>query len=169
MLHLLYARFWHKVLFDLGYVDSMEPFHKLFNQGMIQAYAYTDARGVYVPAEEVVEEIGEDGEPFWMWQGQRVNREYGKMGKSLKNIVTPDDMYDSYGADTFRIYELGMGPLDQSRPWATKDVVGAQRFLQRAWRLVVDEESGAVRVTDAQPTEDDLRALHKAAGGLQLP
>ncbi len=87
MLHLLYARFWHKVLFDLGHVSSVEPFRRLFNQGYIQAYAYTDARGVYVPAEEVVERDG-----AYFLGDAPVSREYGKMGKSLKNVVTPDEM-----------------------------------------------------------------------------
>ncbi|MGV9863910.1 leucine--tRNA ligase [Rhodococcus koreensis] len=161
VLHLLYSRFWHKVLFDLGYVSSSEPYRRLYNQGYIQAYAYTDARGVYVPADEVEEKDGK-----FFHQGIEVNREYGKMGKSLKNSVSPDDICEEYGADTLRVYEMSMGPLDTSRPWATKDVVGAQRFLQRAWRVVVDEESGAVRVTGDAPTEDTLRALHKAIAGV---
>ena len=156
VLHLLYSRFWHKVLFDLGYVTSSEPYRKLFNQGMIQAYAYTDSRGIYVPAEEVTEVDGE-----FVYNGEKVTQEYGKMGKSLKNSVTPDDIAAEYGADTLRLYEMYMGPLDQSRPWATKDVVGLQRFLQRAWRLVVDEESGAVRVADIEPDDETLRLLHK--------
>ncbi|MFD6894184.1 leucine--tRNA ligase [Rhodococcus sp. NPDC060086] len=165
VLHLLYSRFWHKVLFDLGYVSSSEPYRRLFNQGYIQAYAYTDARGVYVPADEVVER---DGKFFWTGPDgeQEVAREYGKMGKSLKNSVAPDEICNDYGADTLRVYEMSMGPLDQSRPWATKDVVGASRFLQRAWRLVVDEESGAVRVTEDEPGEDTLRALNKAVAGV---
>lgn len=147
VLHLLYARFWHKVLYDLGYVSSSEPFHRLFNQGMIEAYAYTDSRGQYVPADEV-EGSEEDG---FTWQGQPVNREFGKMGKSLKNIVTPDQMCADYGADTFRVYEMSMGPLDMSRPWDTRAVVGSQRFLQRLWRNIVDENTGALTVTDDAP------------------
>ncbi|MDP9801690.1 leucyl-tRNA synthetase [Arcanobacterium wilhelmae] len=152
VLHLLYARFWQKVLFDLGYVSSSEPFHKLFNQGYVQAYAYTDSRGAYVPAENVVEVPASDGsgEVTWEYNGEKVNREYGKMGKSLKNIVTPDYMAETYGADTFRVYEMSMGPLDIDRPWETRAVVGAQRFLQRLWRNVVDEETGDVLVTDEQ-------------------
>ncbi|MGW0038045.1 leucine--tRNA ligase [Gordonia sp. NPDC003376] len=156
VLHLLYSRFWHKVLFDLGYVTSGEPYRKLFNQGMIQAYAYTDARGIYVPADEVTETDG-----TFFYDGAEVNQEYGKMGKSLKNSVTPDDIAADYGADTLRLYEMYMGPLDQSRPWATKDVVGLQRFLQRVWRLVVDEETGVVRVADADADDETLRLLHK--------
>jgi leucyl-tRNA synthetase len=162
VLHLLYSRFWHKVLFDLGYVTSVEPYRRLFNQGMIQAFAYTDSRGVYVPAEEVVEKDGK-----FFYQDQEVNQEYGKMGKSLKNSVAPDDICRDYGADTLRVYEMSMGPLDQSRPWATKDVVGAQRFLQRVWRLVVDEESGEVRVTDDEADVDTLKAVNRTADGVR--
>ncbi|ALG86445.1 leucine--tRNA ligase [Gordonia phthalatica] len=162
VLHLLYSRFWHKVLFDLGYVTSREPYRRLFNQGMIQAYAYTDSRGVYVPAADVVERDGK-----YFFNDQEVNREYGKMGKSLKNSVAPDEIARDYGADTLRVYEMSMGPLDQSRPWATKDVVGAQRFLQRVWRLVVDEETGTVHVTDDAPSDDANKALHKAIEGVR--
>ena len=162
VLHLLYSRFWHKVLFDLGHVSSREPFHKLFNQGYIQAYAYTDPRGVYVPAEEVVAHPaapGSGGAATFTWNGEPVTREYGKMGKSLKNMVTPDEMYSSYGADTFRVYEMSMGPLDQSRAWETRAVVGAQRFLQRLWRNVVDEETGELVVVDSDLDEETARLL----------
>ncbi|WP_110469152.1 leucine--tRNA ligase [Williamsia limnetica] len=162
VLHLLYSRFWHKVLFDLGHVSSAEPYRRLYNQGMIQAYAFTDSRGIYVPAEEVVEEDGK-----FFYEGNEVNREYGKMGKSLKNSVAPDDICRDYGADTLRVYEMSMGPLDTSRAWATKDVVGAQRFLQRAWRLVVDEETGATRVTEDALTDDTNRLLHKTIAGVR--
>ncbi len=161
VLHLLYARFWHKVLFDLGYLSSFEPFYKLFNQGYVQAYAYTDSRGQYVPADEVEEVAGDaSGEVTYLYQGQKVNREYGKMGKSLKNIVTPDEMAEQYGADTFRLYEMSMGPLDVDRPWETRAVVGSQRFLQRLWRNIVDEETGELVVTDAEP---DLETAKLAA------
>ena len=154
VLHLLYARFWQKVLFDLGHVPGSEPFHTLFNQGYVQAYAYTDARGQYVPADEVE---GDETTGF-TYKGEPVNREYGKMGKSLKNIVTPDEMYDAYGADVFRVYEMSMGPLDLSRPWETRAVVGSQRFLQRLWRNAVDEETGELTVTD-EPADDKTRRL----------
>ncbi|MCZ2813053.1 leucine--tRNA ligase [Modestobacter sp. VKM Ac-2979] len=157
VLHLLYARFWHKVLFDLGHVSSEEPFRRLVNQGYISAFAYTDARGFYVPAAEVVEKDGQ-----FLYQGEPVSREYGKIGKSLKNMVTPDEMIGQYGADTFRVYEMSTGPLDQSRPWETKAVVGSQRLLQRVWRVVVDEESGAVRAGDVEPDDETSRALHRA-------
>ena len=158
VLHLLYARFWHKVLYDLGHLSSYEPFHRLFNQGYIQAYAYTDERGTYVPADEV-EDL--EGNGYFTWQGEPVKREYGKMGKSLKNMVTPDDMCDTYGADTFRVYEMSMGPLDSFRPWETRAVVGSQRFLQRLWRNVVDEQTGAVRVVDEDPDDETRRLLHR--------
>ena len=140
MLHLLYARFWHKVLFDLGHVSSFEPFRRLFNQGYIQAYAYTDARGV-LRARRGGRRARRRATST---ATQKVNREYGKMGKSLKNVVTPTRCASAYGADTFRVYEMSMGPLDVSRPWETRAVVGSHRFLQRVWRLVVDEETGAV-------------------------
>lgn len=172
VLHLLYARFWHKVLFDLGVVSSFEPYYRLYNQGYIQAYAYTDSRGVYVPAEEVTER---DGKFFWVRKAddaegvtkeEEVFQEYGKMGKSLKNAVSPDEICDDYGADTLRVYEMAMGPLDTSRPWATKDVVGAQRFLQRAWRLAVDENTGKSSVSDDALTDEDLKALHRTIAGV---
>ncbi|MBA4503759.1 leucine--tRNA ligase [Corynebacterium sanguinis] len=162
VLHLLYARFWHKVLFDLGFVTSREPYRRLFNQGYIQAYAYTDARGVYVPAAEVEERDGK-----FFYQGEEVNQEYGKMGKSLKNAVAPDEIGRDFGADTLRVYEMSMGPLDTSRPWATKDVVGAHRFLQRLWRLVVNEETGELRVEDAELTDEDAKALHRTIAGVR--
>ena len=163
VLHLLYARFWHKVLFDLGHVCSEEPFRRLYNQGYIQAYAYTDARGVYVPAEEV--EPAADGS--WTWRGQPVDRQYGKMGKSLKNSVTPDDMFAEYGADTLRIYEMSMGPLDVSRPWETRAVIGSFRFLQRVWRCVLDEQTGALRVTQSPADEATRRALHRTIANVR--
>ena len=163
VLHLLYARFWHKVLHDLGHVSSEEPFHRLFNQGYIQAYAYRDERGQTVPANEVEESNG-----TYTWQGEKVIREYGKMGKSLKNIVTPDEMYDEFGADTFRLYEMSTGPLDASRPWNTRDVVGMQRFLQRSWRNLVDEDTGALHVSDAEAPLQLKRDLHKAIHGVGI-
>jgi leucyl-tRNA synthetase len=168
VLHLLYARFWHKVLHDLGYVSSVEPFRTLFNQGYIQAYAFADARGQYVPAAEVEETTAADGTVAYTWQGQDVVREYGKMGKSLKNVVTPDDMYDAYGADTFRVYEMSMGPLDVSRPWDTRAVVGSQRFLQRLWRNVVDETTGELVVSDDAPSAATLRLLHRTIADVRV-
>ncbi|MCP2236686.1 leucyl-tRNA synthetase [Prauserella halophila] len=162
VLHLLYSRFWHKVLHDLGFVSSAEPYRKLYNQGYIQAYAYTDSRGVYVPAEEVTESEGK-----YFYGDEEVTREYGKMGKSLKNSVAPDEMADTFGADTFRFYEMSMGPLMDSKPWATKDVVGAHRFLQRLWRLIVDETTGELRVSDDELSEADLKQLHKTVASVR--
>ncbi|MFF2349066.1 leucine--tRNA ligase [Kitasatospora sp. NPDC058115] len=162
VLHLLYARFWHKVLHDLGHVSSVEPFHKLFNQGMITADVYRDERGFPVPAAEVEEHDGQ-----YSWQGEPVKREAGKMGKSLKNAVAPDEIADEYGADTLRLYEMSMGPLDVSRPWDTRAVVGSYRFLQRLWRNIVDESTGELVVTDEEPDEATLRALHKAVDGVR--
>ncbi|ANZ37118.1 leucine--tRNA ligase [Lentzea guizhouensis] len=161
VLHLLYSRFWQKVLFDLGHLSGDEPYRRLFNQGYIQAYAFVDARGSYVPSTEVIEDGGK-----YFHNGEEVTREYGKMGKSLKNVVTPDEMCETYGADTFRFYEMSMGPMDVSRPWATKDVVGAQRFLQRLWRNLVDETDGSLRVTDEEPSAEALRLLHKTIAGV---
>ncbi|UXA13593.1 leucine--tRNA ligase [Mycobacterium sp. SMC-8] len=169
VLHLLYSRFWHKVLYDLGHVSSREPYRRLVNQGYIQAFAYTDSRGAYVPATEVTER---DGRFYWLDTSGgtpreiEVNQEFGKIGKSLKNSVSPDEICDNYGADTLRVYEMSMGPLEASRPWATKDVVGAHRFLQRVWRLVVDEESGATRVSDAGLDDETLRLLHRTIAGV---
>ena len=162
VLHLLYSRFWHKVLFDLGHVSSEEPFHRLYNQGYIQAHAYRDERGQTVPAADVRERDGN-----YFYDDQPVSREYGKMGKSLKNIVTPDEMYDEFGADTFRLYEMSMGPLDQSRPWNTRDVVGMQRFLQRLWRNLVDEDTGLPTVSDSECPDALLRTLHVSIDGVQ--
>ena len=170
VLHLLYCRFWHKVLYDLGHVSSREPYRRLMNQGYIQAFAYTDARGAYVPAAEVIERGGR----FWLPGGGgeaadeiEVFQEFGKIGKSLKNSISPDEICENYGADTLRVYEMSMGPLEASRPWATKDVVGAYRFLQRVWRLVVDEINGESRVSEReQLDEQTLRLLHRTIAGV---
>ncbi|MFE6677569.1 leucine--tRNA ligase [Streptomyces sp. NPDC057729] len=161
VLHLLYARFWSKVLHDLGHISSAEPFHKLYNQGMIQAFVYRDSRGIAVPAADVEERDGK-----FYYRDEKVSRVLGKMGKSLKNAVTPDEICAEYGADTLRLYEMAMGPLDVSRPWDTRAVVGQYRLLQRLWRNVVDEETGEVTVVDTEPGEATLRALHKAIDGV---
>ncbi|MEQ1785471.1 MAG: leucine--tRNA ligase [Acidimicrobiales bacterium] len=162
VLHLLYARFWHKVLFDLGHLTSKEPFRRLFNQGMVQAAAYTDDRGLHVEAHEVVERDGR----FFHGEGE-VQRHYGKMGKSLKNSVTPDEMFEAYGADTLRLYEMFTGPLDQSRPWDTKAVVGVFRLLQRIWRTILDEDTGAPRVADEAADDDARRLLHRTIASVR--
>ena len=157
VLHLLYARFWHKVLFDLGYLSSSEPFARLFNQGYVLAAAYEDERGIYVPADDVV--IDDDGAPTY--EGRPVTRHWGKMGKSLKNSVSPEEIYDAYGADTLRLHLMATGPLDASRPWETRDVVGMFRFLQRLWRNIVDEQTGESRVVDTPPDDETTKVLHR--------
>lgn len=162
VLHLLYARFWHKVLFDLGHVSSSEPFYRLFNQGYVQAFAFRDPRGQPVPASDVEERDG----AYW-YEGEKVSREYGKMGKSLKNIVTPDEMYDEYGADTFRLYEMSSGPLEASRPWNTRDVIGMQRFLQRVWRNLVDEDTGGSLVIDSPASKELRKLMHRMIDGIR--
>jgi leucyl-tRNA synthetase len=162
VLHLLYSRFWHKVLYDLGHVSSVEPFHKLFNQGYILAAAFQDERGIYVDAFAVEERDG-----GYFYEGKPVTREYGKMGKSLKNAIAPDEVCVEYGADTLRLYLMAMGPLDASRPWENKDIVGVYRFLQRVWRNVVDEDTGTLRVLAAPADTETLRALHRAIAGVR--
>jgi leucyl-tRNA synthetase len=157
VLHLLYARFWHKVLYDCGVASSPEPFGRLFNQGYILADAFIDARGLYVPAADVTR-TG-DG---WEYEGQPVTRRAGKMGKSLKNGVSPDDITDAYGADTLRMYEMAMGPLDGDRPWRPADITGMHRFLQRLWRLIIDESTGETLVVSGAALDDaTARLLHR--------
>lgn len=129
---------------------------------MIQAFVYRDSRGFPVPATEIEERDG-----AFFHNGEQVKRELGKMGKSLKNAVTPEAICEEYGADTLRLYEMAMGPLDVSRPWDTRAVVGQYRLLQRLWRNVVDEATGEVTVVDAEPDETTLRALHKAIDGVR--
>ncbi len=157
VLHLLYARFWHKVLFDLGHVSAPEPFRKLFNQGMIRSFAYRDARGVYVGYDDV--EQRDDG-PHHRQTGEKLAESVEKMSKSLKNVVNPDDVIAEYGADTFRLYEMFMGPLEASKPWNTQDVPGVHRFLHRVWRMVAGDDDNDPLVADDGPEEVE-RALHK--------
>lgn len=157
VLHLLYARFWHKVLYDRGHVSTPEPFHKLFNQGMITAYAYRDARGVCIPYEEI--EFAEDG-PRLKSTGEKLSESVEKMSKTLKNVVNPDAIIREYGADTLRLYEMYMGPLEASKPWNTRDIIGVHRFLQRVWRLVVapsDKETPNV-AADPRVGQSDVAA-----------
>ena len=158
VLHLLYARFWHKMLFDLGEVSTPEPIGRLFHQGMLTAYAFKRADGSLVPSDEVEEPT--DGSFVETATGDAVEQVVAKMSKSLRNVVNPDDIVETYGTDTFRLYEMYMGPLEASAPWNTRDIVGVHRFLQRVWRLAVNEESGVLAVRDdADP--DIERALHK--------
>lgn len=157
VLHLLYARFWHKILFDLGHVDSPEPFRKLFHQGLILSHAYQRADKSLVPIDEVEER---DGAFVEVATGAKVTPIVAKMSKSLRNVVNPDDIIKEFGADCFRLYEMYMGPLDASKPWATRDMVGLQRFLQRAWRLAVNEDTGALATIES-PSETVEKQLHR--------
>lgn len=162
VLHLLYARFWHKVLYDCGLVSTTEPFQKLFNQGMILAYSYQDAQGKYYHPSEVVKR----GEQWVVAaSGAPVTTQIEKMSKSKQNVVNPDEVIDHYGADAMRLYELFMGPLEQTKPWQMEGVEGVNRFLARVWRLVIDEHDGCVsaKLCDAAgETQPELwRLLHQ--------
>jgi len=158
VLHLLYARFWHKALHDLGFVSTPEPFRKLRHQGLIQSYAYQRSNGSLVPTDEVEER---DGVYIEIKSGEPVKQIVAKMSKSLKNVVNPDDVIAEFGADTFRLYEMYMGPIEAAKPWNTRDIIGPFRFLQRVWRLAVDEDTGELSLRET-PHEGVERALHKA-------
>lgn len=160
VLHLLYSRFWHKVLFDCGLVHTKEPFQKLFNQGMILAASYQDEVGKYYYPNEVYEKDG----AFFSTNGDRpLKTQIEKMSKSRYNVVNPDDVIDQYGADAMRLYEMFMGPLEQVKPWQMTGVEGVYRFLHRVWRLVVDSETGELSSKLVDKTEDEklARELHK--------
>ncbi len=156
VLHLLYARFWHKVLYDEGLVPTKEPFQQLFNQGMVQAFAYKDSTGRLVSADEVTVE-GQTGRHTL--SGEALEQVVAKMSKSLKNVVNPDDVCREHGVDTFRLYEMFMGPLADSKPWNPRDVPGSRRFLDRLWRLYVDPDG-------EQPIRPQL--LQNTADGAEL-
>ncbi len=162
VLHLLYARFWHKVLYDLGYVSTKEPFKKLFNQGMILSFAYKDSKGAYVNYQDI-DFNTPDGKPRHKKTGEVLTESIEKMSKSLGNVINPDDVVEQYGADTLRLYEMAMGPLEATKPWNTRDVAGVHRFLHRVWRMIIDENTGELHpsIKDIQPTKDELRILHK--------
>ncbi|MDA3926174.1 MAG: leucine--tRNA ligase [Kiritimatiellae bacterium] len=152
VLHLLYARFWHKVLFDLGYVSTKEPFQKLVNQGMILGISYKDSRGALVPMEQV--EMRSEG-ACHKESGEKLVEFPAKMSKSLKNVVNPDDVIVEYGADSIRLYEMFMGPLEAVKPWNTKGVEGVFRFLKRSFRMVAEQ-----KLTDEPLDSEQLRILH---------
>lgn len=155
VLHLLYARFWHKVLFDLGLVPTKEPFRRLVNQGMILGIAYKTSRGVLVPSDRVT---WRDGKPYGAEEGgeEELLTEFpAKMSKSLKNVVNPDDVVRDYGADSLRLYEMFMGPLQAVKPWSTKGVEGVFRFLKRANRLVTE-----TAISDRAMTKDESKSLN---------
>jgi leucyl-tRNA synthetase len=158
VLHLLYARFWHQVLHDLGHVSAPEPFKKLFHQGLVMSFAYQREDRTLVPVDEVEEPA--EGTFIEKATSKPVAQITAKMSKSLRNVVNPDDVIASFGADTFRLYEMYMGPLEASKPWNTRDIIGLLRFVQRAWRLVVDEDTGElVLAKDASPEVE--KQLHR--------
>ncbi|MBW2253026.1 MAG: leucine--tRNA ligase, partial [Deltaproteobacteria bacterium] len=161
VLHLLYARFWHHVLYDLGHVSTPEPFKRLFHQGMIHAMSYRDGQGRWYYPDEVEER---DGAFFAGKTGEPLTEKLYKMSKSRHNVTNPDDMCGEFGADALRLYELFMGPLDEGGIWEDAGVAGTRRFLDRTWRLVVAEEGGlSARITDEPAQDRDLEhALHSA-------
>jgi leucyl-tRNA synthetase len=152
VLHLLYARFWHKVLYDIGVVPHAEPFQKLTNVGMILAYAYERADGSLV-AVDMVEE--QDGQYIEKETGTPVKQVVAKMSKSLKNVVNPNDIVREYGADTLRLYEMSMSGFTDTAPWNPDAIIGVRRFLDKAYSTIVEGKNKA---------KDDMRAmklLHK--------
>jgi leucyl-tRNA synthetase len=158
VLHLLYARFWHKVLYDIGIVSTKEPFQKLFNQGMILAHSYRDVAGRYYEPDEVCERAGR-----YYADNTEVHRQMEKMSKSRFNVVNPDDVVEEYGADSMRLYEMFMGPLDAAKPWQMSGVSGVRRFLDRAWRIVCTEDDTLHPAVQPVPAADNLlRLRHKA-------
>jgi leucyl-tRNA synthetase len=181
VLHLLYSRFWHKVLYDRGHVSCPEPFGKLVNQGMIlgevEFTGYRSARGGWVsagkqaegdtPARVPADQVEKQGEHFVLRDAPtiRVESRAYKMSKSRGNVVNPDQVVRDFGADSLRLYEMFMGPLEATKPWSTTGVSGVRGFLDRCWRLVVDERADeltlAPQVCDNQPTDDQLRELHR--------
>ena len=154
VLHLLYARFWHHVLYDLGLVSTKEPFHKLVNQGMITSFAYKKANGVII-ATDKVEEVSA-GNFIEKDTGEAVEQIVTKMSKSLKNVINPDAVIRDYGADTMRVYEMFMGPLTMSKPWSTQGTIGVYRFLDRIWRIATEK-----RIEDVAVPAELEKLLHK--------
>ncbi|QDU61563.1 Leucine--tRNA ligase [Planctomycetes bacterium Pan216] len=194
VLHLLYARFWHKVLFDLGYVHTPEPFQQLVNQGMIlgemEFVGYrspegwvslerTDGKGFLKGAKTALEavslsndQVKKEGSDFVLAEDPTIKvdaRSY-KMSKSRGNVINPDHVVDEYGADALRLYEMFMGPLEATKPWSMKGVEGVWRFLNRVWRVIVDDRSEEMAllpaVVDAEPSRDELRVLHQTIRGV---
>ncbi|HLR25409.1 MAG TPA: leucine--tRNA ligase [Fodinibius sp.] len=176
VLHLLYARFWHKVLYDCGIVSTKEPFQRLVHQGMIlgeMEYTGFKKNGQWVSADDSGdaervhlqrEDVEKKGDYFVVKGSDiKVGSKAHKMSKSRGNVVNPDDIIEQYGADSMRLYEMFMGPLEQVKPWSTKDVDGVYRFLSRVWRLMVNEDSGSLNssVVDEEPTKEQLKTLHE--------
>ncbi len=162
VLHLLYARFWHKVLFDLGHVSTVEPFQKLFNQGMIQSFAFKDGRGALVATDLVQED--DAGVPRHKQTGEKLERIIAKMSKSLKNVINPDDFIEAYGADTLRSYLMFMGPLEASKPWDSKAITGVHRFLKRSFAFVTGSKDAGFRdvVSLEEESVEVKKGIHKA-------
>ncbi|NQU84335.1 MAG: leucine--tRNA ligase, partial [Mariniphaga sp.] len=154
VLHLLYSRFWHKVLFDLGIVSTDEPYQKLFNQGMILAFAYETSTGAKV-ASDLVEE--KEGKFFHTETGEEFKQIVAKMSKSLKNVINPDDVVNSYGADSLRLYEMFMGPLEERKPWAENGVKGVFNFLNRVYRFFADLKN----ITEGEENKEVAKLLHQ--------
>jgi len=153
VLHLLYSRFWHKVLFDLGIVSTDEPYLRLFNQGMILAFAYETETGMKIPGDQVIER---DGKYYHKENGSELRQIVAKMSKSLKNVVNPDDVTSKYGADSLRLYEMFMGPLDVTKPWDDKGVKGVFGFLGRAFRFFSNQEN----IFKGEEDPEILKGLH---------
>ncbi|UFX82916.1 leucine--tRNA ligase [Candidatus Absconditicoccus praedator] len=151
VLHLLYARFWHKFLYDINVVDYDEPFYRLANQGLIQAFAYQRSNGGLVPNDEVEEK---DGKYFHKETGEELKKIVSKMSKSLKNVENPDDIIQEYGADAFRLYEMYMGDFRDAAPWDPQGIVGCRRFLDKVWNLF---QNGKTSGND----QESMRQLHK--------
>lgn len=188
--HLLYARFWTKFLFDVGYINFDEPFQKLINQGMIlgrSSFVYRNAQGQFVSSSKLtgdetpihvdisfVDNDRLDMEAFKSWREEYENAEFiveedgtyicghevEKMSKSKYNVQTPDELVEKFGADTLRMYEMFLGPLEQSKPWDTKGINGVHNFLRKFWRLFFNA-NGEIAITDGEPTKDTLKTLHK--------
>ncbi|RIJ47395.1 leucine--tRNA ligase [Maribellus luteus] len=154
VLHLLYSRFWHKVLFDLGIVSTDEPFQKLYNQGMILAFAYETLTGAKVTSDLVEEK---DGKYFHTQTGEELRQIVAKMSKSLKNVVNPDDVIERYGADSLRLYEMFMGPLDERKPWAENGVKGVFNFLARVYRFFSNTEN----IVEGEEDPEVAKLLHQ--------
>ena len=201
VLHLLYSRFWHKVLLDRGHLQSKEPFQKLVNQGMIlgdvEFSGYQDAAGQWVSSNKVrrdeerkpinhageplqlikvdAAEVEKTGESFVLKSDAsiRIDSRAHKMSKSRGNVVNPDVVVKDFGADSLRLYEMFMGPLEQAKPWSMKGVSGVKNFLDRVWRLVVDEQNEDTlslnsAVGDFTPTEDQTRVLHQTIKAVSM-
>ena len=157
VLHLLYARFWHKVLYDGGYVNSKEPFMRLVNQGMIVSFAYQRKDKTLVPIDLV--EKKNDGSFIEKGTGEEVTEVIAKMSKSLKNVINPDEIVRNYGADSLRVYEMFMGPLEVSKPWSTAGLIGVSRFLERLW--LIGNKVSESPAPSPEDTEHLTRLLHK--------